>query len=203
MNYEKHYNLLIDRARNRTINGYKEKHHIVPKCMNGTDYEDNLVWLTADEHFVAHQLLVKMYPTNKELIYAANMMCVFDKDQAERSRNKQFKWLKERRSKIMSELFSGEGNPRYDVPISEETRNKLRGRIPHNKGIPQSQEQKDKQSAKMKGRPSHNKGKKGPPCSDEQKIRVSNKLKGIPKSEEHKRKVSEGQKRRHALRKGI
>jgi len=58
MDYEKHYSLLIKKAQKRgTVDGYKEKHHIVPRCMGGTDDKSNIVELTAREHFVAHLLL--------------------------------------------------------------------------------------------------------------------------------------------------
>jgi hypothetical protein len=39
---------------------YTEKHHIIPRCMNGSDDENNLVPLTAREHFICHLLLTKM-----------------------------------------------------------------------------------------------------------------------------------------------
>lgn len=70
MNYQRHYDLLINRARTRVLDGYKEKHHIIPRCVGGDDESSNLVDLTAEEHYVAHQLLVKMYPNNGKLIYA-------------------------------------------------------------------------------------------------------------------------------------
>ncbi|XAO17074.1 homing endonuclease [Escherichia phage FL23] len=60
MNYEKIYNSLIDRARNRALTGYKERHHIIPKCLGGSNDASNLVDLTPEEHYVAHQLLVKI-----------------------------------------------------------------------------------------------------------------------------------------------
>ena len=72
MNYQKHYNKLINRARSRILDYYCESHHIVPVCMGGKGTEE--VLLTPEEHYVAHQLLVKMYPNNSRLIYAANMM---------------------------------------------------------------------------------------------------------------------------------
>ena len=59
MNYEAHYNKLIARGQNRELEDYKEKHHIVPRCMGGSNKKENLVYLTAEEHYVAHQLLVK------------------------------------------------------------------------------------------------------------------------------------------------
>ena len=39
MNPKKHYDKLIDRARNRTLNKYTETHHIITRCMDGTDDE--------------------------------------------------------------------------------------------------------------------------------------------------------------------
>ena len=90
MDYQRHYNLLIDRARNRKLTGYVEKHHVVPRCLGGTDRKENLVRLTPEEHYLAHQLLVKMNPGNLKLIYAASMMG------ATRSSNKLYGWLKRR-----------------------------------------------------------------------------------------------------------
>jgi hypothetical protein len=54
------YDSLINRAKNRTIYGYTEKHHITPRSLGGTDDNDNLVKLTPKEHFVCHLLLTKM-----------------------------------------------------------------------------------------------------------------------------------------------
>ena len=74
MNYAAHYNAIMERARDRVLEGYGELHHIVPKCLGGTDDEDNLVYLTAKEHYVAHQLLCKMHPTSAGLALAAMIM---------------------------------------------------------------------------------------------------------------------------------
>ena len=41
MNYEKIYNQIIEKAKNRVLIGYKETHHIIPRCMNGTDKDEN------------------------------------------------------------------------------------------------------------------------------------------------------------------
>lgn len=38
---------------------YGEIHHILPKCLGGNDIKDNLVKLTAKEHYVVHHLLCK------------------------------------------------------------------------------------------------------------------------------------------------
>jgi hypothetical protein len=74
MDYQKIYTQLIERAKIRQLEGYIEKHHIVPKCVGGNNNNDNLVKLTAREHFICHQLLCEIYPNNKSLKYALYLM---------------------------------------------------------------------------------------------------------------------------------
>jgi len=59
--YEKWYSAITNRAKYRTLDGYKERHHIIPHSLGGSDDSDNLVDLTAREHFLCHWLLTKMY----------------------------------------------------------------------------------------------------------------------------------------------
>lgn len=105
MNYRNHYKKLIGRAKTRNLDGYKERHHIIPKCLGGTDDQSNLVDLTAEEHFVAHQLLVKMYPDNKKLISALSKMC--SSSSKNKRNNKWYGWIRKR----YSSSVSGEKNP--------------------------------------------------------------------------------------------
>ena len=63
MDYAAIYDDLITRALGRSRHGYMERHHIVPKCLGGGNREENLVYLTAKEHFIAHKLLVRIYPS--------------------------------------------------------------------------------------------------------------------------------------------
>ena len=68
MNYQKIYDELIVKCRARQqVDGYKERHHIIPKSLNGTDNPSNLVDLTAREHFIAHFLLAKIHGGNQWL----------------------------------------------------------------------------------------------------------------------------------------
>jgi hypothetical protein len=69
---QKHYDAIIDRAKGREKSGYTESHHIVPRCLGGGDGKSNRVNLTAEEHYVAHQLLVKIYPGAHGLAIAAS-----------------------------------------------------------------------------------------------------------------------------------
>lgn len=110
MNYEKHYNLLIERAKSRKITDYVERHHIVPRCMGGTNAKSNLVNLTPEEHYVAHQLLVKIHPNNDSLVYAANKMTVSSK--YTKRNNKRYGWLK-RKFQTICKKRTGNKNPSY------------------------------------------------------------------------------------------
>lgn len=60
--YTKWYNNIISTAKTRILpdDAYTEKHHIIPKSLGGDNSKDNLVRLTAREHFVCHFLLIKM-----------------------------------------------------------------------------------------------------------------------------------------------
>lgn len=88
MNYGAHYDRLINRARNRVLPGYTERHHVVPRCVGGTDEKQNIVSLTAEEHFVAHQLLIKIYPGTPAISYAVVRMA------AKSNNNKIYGWIR-------------------------------------------------------------------------------------------------------------
>ena len=111
MNYLKIYENLIQKAKSRIIKGYKEKHHILPKCLGGKDDKDNLVDLTPEEHFIAHLLLTKIYPDNSALVHAAVMMTVNGKNHVRN--NKFYGWLRRKHSDSISRNQSGEGNSQF------------------------------------------------------------------------------------------
>ena len=140
MDYKAHYDKLIARGQRTLIHGYRERHHIVPKCLGGDDSEDNLVYLTAEEHYIAHQLLVKIYPSNQELIYAANMMCV--KDGNQQRNNKEYGWLKQRRSELMKIKMQGNSYAKGAVR-SEEFKANLSKQKAGVKKAPRTQEHTD------------------------------------------------------------
>jgi hypothetical protein len=70
------YNSIINNAKTRTITGYTEKHHIIPKSLGGSNEKTNVVKLTAREHFVCHLLLTKMTTGNDryKMIFALHML---------------------------------------------------------------------------------------------------------------------------------
>lgn len=66
MNYRNIYYKIVEHAKQEDNDGlrslgYFEKHHILPKSLGGSNDKENLVKLTAREHFLCHWLLVKMH----------------------------------------------------------------------------------------------------------------------------------------------
>lgn len=101
MNYQKHYDLLIERARARVLSGYVEVHHVIPRCIGGSDDKCNLVQLTAEEHYVAHQLLHKIHPFVSGLAFA--MVAMTGKTNPNRN-NKTYGWIKKKNAFAMSSV---------------------------------------------------------------------------------------------------
>ncbi len=155
MNYKNIYENIINRAKDRLLDCYVESHHIIPRCIGGDNSASNLVNLTAEEHYVAHQLLVKIYPQEYGLIKAAVMMSV--NTGGNRPNNKLYSWLRRKHS----ESTSGENNVNFGRPRTDEVKKKI------------SLANTGKGGSKLKGRI------KGP-LSDITKEKLSNALKGRP-----------------------
>jgi len=62
--------ILSSRTNIQDENVYMERHHIIPRTLNGSNEDSNLIWLYAEEHYYAHKLLAIENPDNKELQYA-------------------------------------------------------------------------------------------------------------------------------------
>jgi hypothetical protein len=67
--YTKWYYNIIAAAKSRMqVNDmYYEKHHIIPKSLGGDNKKDNLVYLTAKEHYIVHLLLPSMIADKKQI----------------------------------------------------------------------------------------------------------------------------------------
>jgi hypothetical protein len=141
MNYKTIYDRLMARTVGRVMDGYTESHHIVPRCMGGTDDPLNLVRLTPEEHYVAHQLLVRIYPADRALVFAVRAMCM-DRH-GERLNNKMFGWVRRRVSEAIRLQKTGVARPPWIIE-------KLRS---INKGKVVTQERRELHSKAMKGRP--------------------------------------------------
>lgn len=77
MDYQKIYYSICERGKSERDLDYSEVHHIRPKCLGGSNDIDNLTRLTYREHYIAHWLLVKMYPKERGINYA--FLCMLRK----------------------------------------------------------------------------------------------------------------------------
>lgn len=188
-------NILNARGRFGCGSEYHEKHHIVPKCLGGSDNKDNFIELFAKEHFEAHRLLALENPNNDKLVYAWFAMS-HQKNQhqqryevsGEEYEEAKQAWCRQYSKSISGERHwdvSGKNNPMYGKRHTEEVRQKI--------------------SQINKGRPNPMKGKKYSSefckkLSEKAKERLKNKknhnMYGKHHSEETKRKISESQKER-------
>jgi methionine-rich copper-binding protein CopC len=123
MNYQRIYNQLVSKRQQTLTEGYCEKHHIIPRCMGGTDEPENLVRLTAREHFVAHVLLAKIYPTNVKIIHAASFMMYVNET---KYTNRIYQNIKISMSKAVSKRFKGK---KLSAEQIEKGASKRRGQV--------------------------------------------------------------------------
>ena len=107
---------------NRELQCYKERHHIVPRCMGGSDDPSNIVELTAREHFIVHKLLYEIYPENSSIFYAYKMMAIMknskDNERNYRISSKEFARLREQCLQHNRKIHKGKRH-------SEETKRKI------------------------------------------------------------------------------
>jgi DNA-binding CsgD family transcriptional regulator len=168
--YTKCYFSIITNATARVIpTEYTESHHIIPKCLGGTNSNDNLVRLTAREHFMCHRLLVKMTTgdSKRKLSYA--LWAIVNQENKAQRRHKvnsrTYAILREEHKRIHSIAQTGRVGNNTGKKFSEETKRKMsesakkrgvspqarlaaisacKGRIPWNKGKSIPEETKEK-----------------------------------------------------------
>lgn len=145
MTYEEFINNILNtRGRFACGDEYHERHHIVPKCMGGSNEKENLIDLFAREHFEAHRLLALENPTEIKLIFAWNMMCnsknadyqitAQEYEEARKIHGENISKLlygkpkSEEHKQHLKENhadFSGINHPRYGTHLSDEQKKKL------------------------------------------------------------------------------
>lgn len=201
--YYKWYVSICQAALTRTLpkHIYTEVHHILPKSIypEYTKTPENLVILTAREHFICHWLLTKII-IDSRTIYAFSMMIP----------NKTSKRYRPKSSIVYSKLKAIFAKNNHGTSgkcwVTNGTTNKMIDRddkIPvgyylgrtfteqHKtqlKGIPKTEEQKKKQSDAMLGKPGIS-GDRNPAKRLEVRRKISASRLGKPASEETKLKM--------------
>lgn len=152
--YNKWYNAITETAKSRTLTGYTETHHILPRSMGGDDSAGNRVELTAREHFICHWLLTKMVEGDDhyKMLNALRIM------RAESPKHQRYNTkitarvyanLKAEYAELQSKRLTGEGNGFYGKHHTDEAKAKISAA---NKGRVQPPEEKERQKAAITGR---------------------------------------------------
>jgi len=140
MNYEILYNKIIENRKHNLVDGYTENHHIVPRSLGGSNDAENLVRLTAREHFLCHYLLAKMYRVESnewyKMQFAFNMMKLSSKDQNRYFNSRLYEALRKDFSKAIKSLSGEKSEPYNKIWISNLELRK-NDRIQKNENIPE------------------------------------------------------------------
>lgn len=132
MNYIKLYQNLCSKPSN---DSYTEQHHILPRCLNGSNDATNLVRLSAKGHYLAHWLLCKIYPDNHKIMFAFNMMSRVNETTKRNITAKQFEIIKKYNSKALSILHKGRKKPEgFGLKVSARLKGKKKS-PEHNKKV--------------------------------------------------------------------
>ena len=146
--------------------------------MKAADATENIVTLTAEEHFLAHQLLVKIYPDSVSLKFALHMMC-YGNGKVKRN-NKEFSWIRKQNAIAVSKFHTGRKR-------SAETCKRI---SESNTGRKQTPEGKAKRALSTKiGKAPH---------SEESLERMRTKLRGQKRTPEQRARMAAAQKARFA-----
>ena len=121
MDYRKIYSAFIA-SRKRVendIQGYTEKHHILPRSFGGSDDPENLVKLTPEDHFFAHLLLAKIHGGKMSAALYC-MLQVTSNHWGRRAHSRGRYGLAKRMAlPALSEAWSGDRNPLFNETLFE------------------------------------------------------------------------------------
>jgi NUMOD3 motif len=147
--YTKWYNNICKRGQNRVIEGYTEKHHIIPESfysirkrkgpsgwiVGDSDAIENITHLTDREHELAHYLLTKIHKDNKQAYFkvlkAYEMRSMVNSNQEGKRyfSSRRLAGVRAERAKLQSEAMKGEGNPNYGKKWTDEQKEDQRQKV--------------------------------------------------------------------------
>ena len=133
--YTKWYYQLVENVQNRILpeETYIERHHIIPVSLGGSNKKENIVILTAREHYIAHALLWKMTMDLKhhnKMSMALHVMVNGSGNKKQHRtyliNSKVYENNRKEYSKIQSEKMAGEGNSFFGKKHTEESLTKIK-----------------------------------------------------------------------------
>jgi len=186
--YTKWYNNICKRGQTRVIEGYTEKHHIIPESfysirkrkgpsgwiIGDSDAIENITHLTDREHELVHYLLTKIHKDNKQAYFkvlkAYEMRSMVNTRQEGKRyfSSRRLAGVRAERARLQSESMKGEGNPNYGISRTAEQKEEHSKKIT---GRKQPVHEKEKQKAAWIKR--KNDGIERKPYSEEYKLERS------------------------------
>ncbi len=210
--------------RKKSKEDYTENHHKVPKSLKGSDSKENLIKLTAREHFIAHLILWKAF--SGKMTSAFWFMVLDKRPHSGHISSKQYQVLKETTQNIVSmrsqgRLWINNGKEEFFVskdsldnyPMGKFTKGRLcdvshnKGRVYINDGLKEKRVLLKELSLLLKngwkkGRLPTSCRPKGTKLSKVTKNKMSKSAKGVKKSKEHCKHMSEANKGKPSQSKG-
>ena len=169
--YHTWYNSLVERARNRAIEGYVERHHIIPKSLGGTDESSNIVALTAREHLIAHMLLPRFVEQPGKMWCALWGMM-------NRNEVRVTCRLYEQARIGYAETLKGRKRPEHSAFMKKHNPMKGKKRPEHSATLKGKKRPKISAALRGRKRPDRSAALKGSKLSEETKTKISAALKG-------------------------
>lgn len=203
MNYQRIYDEFIKdrRIKELTISGYTEKHHIIPRSHGGDNSKGNLIKLSAQDHYFAHELLAKihggkmsnalwMMTTSKKYKTSRVAYEIAKKNQAEQASKIAIKYLLgrekgegevERISESLKKYFKENGHPlrgrKKPLHENEKTSRALLKYYENNHGTRLGMKNSEETNQKLR----------------DYMLSDKNHFRGKTHTDEHKRKIGEAQ----------
>lgn len=147
--YTTWYYNIISNSQTRVIEGYTEKHHIIPKSLGGSNNSDNLTRLTAREHFICHLLLLRM-TTNNNHLKMLRALNAFSQSSRKNPRNLTARQYQKARLLTANVPAWNKGKTLADYTPDQQK--SMRKMAETKRGIKQTNESNAKRSATLKNR---------------------------------------------------
>jgi hypothetical protein len=143
--YKQWYVNVISQAQKRILSKetYQERHHIVPQSIGGNNSKTNIVNLTAKEHFVCHRLLTRFLVGESKMKMSFAAWIMITNNNPHQKRYKVTSRVYESIKKEMANVQRTQEH-REKVKLGMRNSEKQKNKVVWNKGIPMSDEQKQR-----------------------------------------------------------
>ncbi len=191
--YTRIYFNIMETRKNRILceNMYYENHHIIPKSLGGKNNIENMIYLTAKEHFIVHWLLTKMCEDRnsiRKMKYAFFCMVnLVNRNHKRFFSSRQFEIA--RKHNVDANKM---GNSNKGSKWSDESKKKLsKSKLGNKNRVAKKHSKESKEIMSLK--------RIGITLSEETKKKMSKSKSGVKKSDETKKNMSIAQKSKEPI----